>query len=287
MNNTFNMAVATEFGLDSAVFIQQLAQWSFNNFANNRHIYDGHCWSYNTIEAYEIIFPCWTRRQLERIIRNAINEGLILKSNYNKNKYDRTCWYALTPKAMRFYPELLTEKNLKLLYLSISPNGEMGQDGVIDFTEWCNGIIGTVEPIPTNNTTNKNISKDILGTNDDLSDLPTPKAIKQKKITFGVTELLADNPHQIEQIVLEDWLDKRKAKRNKVTSTDWKKINKNLTLIQSKYGINPLEAFERMVTANWQSLEVNYFEKPSKGYAGNNIDDGKLRDKDGNTITWE
>lgn len=289
MNNTFNMAIATEFSLESAVFVQQLAQWSFVNLANKRNIHDGYCWSYNTIEAYEVIFPCWTRRQLERIIRNAIAQGLIIKSNYNKNKYDRTCWYALTYKAMKFYPELVTENNLKSLYLSIPPNGEMGSSNEkpaeIDFTEWCNGIIGTVEPIPTNNTTNKNISKDILGTECEGSELNDSKPTKQTK--FSVKKLLENNPHGIEEDMLKDWIEVRQSKRNKITATAWNKINKTLTLIQKQLGISPLEAFETMVASGWQSLEVKYFEKPSKGYAGNNIDDGKLRDKDGNTITWE
>lgn len=247
-----NSNIAVHSGVDVALFIHQLSQWTFLNLANKNHIYDGHAWSYNTLEAYEAIFPFWTKRQLERIINKAIADGLVLKENYNKNRYDRTCWYAMTGKAMAFYPELLTQKNLKTLYLSISPNGEM------NFTEWRNVFLQTVTPIPTDNTTS-NISNDILQAEDELEDEPKPKP--KKKGPFGINELLADNPHQIEQPVLEDWLEVRKAKRNKVTFTAWKNINESLKEINEKLGITPHKAFETMVTRGWQSLEVDYFMK--------------------------
>lgn len=263
MINHFNSNIAVQYNINAAIFIQQLSQWTFLNLANKNNIHDGLCWSYNTLEAYGDIFPYWTRRQLETVINTVVKEGLIQKGNYNKHKYDRTCWYALTHKGLSFFPELTTEKHLMTLASSISPNCEMydhsktPQDNVDQhFTELCQAFHRNVRPIPTNNTTNNNISKDILYPAKDRSIKPK---IKPQKSSFGIDDLKADNPHDIPEAMLTDWLEVRKGKKAKVTSTAWNSINKNLGIIYKQTRISPLDAFTKMVTAGWQSLELTYF----------------------------
>ncbi len=248
MINHFNSNIAVEYGINTAIFVQQLSQWTFLNLANKHHIYDGYAWSFNTLDAYEEIFPYWSRRQLERIIAGAIADGMIIKENYNKNKYDRTCWYALTYKGMCFFPELIKEKHLETLYSSISPNGEM------EFSEWRNGVLQTVTPIPTNNSTSKDISKDISTPETEVSNKP-------KKSVLQIEDLLADNPHSIPEPMLEDWLTIRKGKKAKVTRTAWSAMNKTLILIQEQAKVSPVDAFEKMVANAWQSMELKYFVK--------------------------
>lgn len=255
MINHFNTNIAVEYGINTAIFVQQLSQWSFINLANKHHIHDGHAWSYNTLDAYEEIFPYWTRRQLERIIATAIAEGMVVKENYNKNKYDRTCWYALTYKAMCYFPELIKDKHLETLYLSISPNGEM------EFTEWRNVFHQTVTTIPTSITT-KEISNDI-------SKEEPPQSTKQKKprnTGYTIEELKTDNPHNIPERMLEEWLDIRKDKKARVTQTAWDKVNSTLVKINNELQIKPQEAFKTMVANCWQSIEVKYFKDEPKGH---------------------
>lgn len=142
MEHALNVNVAIRFDTDTALFLQNLKHWTFKNLANKKHIHDGLCWTYDTLDALCDIFPYWSRRQLERVINNCLKNGLIVKGNYNTTSYDRTCWYAMTPMSYWFYPELADEKYLKLLYSSISPNGE------IDYTEWRNRYPESVTTIP-------------------------------------------------------------------------------------------------------------------------------------------
>lgn len=289
-----NPRIAIDFSVNVSIFVQKLAEWTFNNLANKTNLHDGHCWSFNTLEAYEEHFPWWSKRQLETLINNAVKDGLVIKGNYNKHKYDRTCWYAMTPKALSYYPELYQDKYLLLMASSISPKCEMydlnkSHDENVDyhFTELRNAVFANVTTIPTTNTTNNNISKDILDEDVDLANLPSPKPVQTRKGTFGINEILADNPHQIEQPVLEDWLEVRKSKKNKVTATAWKKINKTLTTIEKSVGVKPVDAFETMVAAGWQSLEVKYFQNTNTGSAGQSSQGSGIRDSSGNEITWE
>jgi hypothetical protein len=291
MINHFNSNIAVAYGINTAIFVQQLSQWTFINLVNKRNLHDGLCWSFNTLEAYEDIFPYWSKRQLETLISNAVRDGLVVKGNYNKHKYDRTCWYALTHKGLSFFPELITEKHLRTLAESISHNCEMydlslPHEGNVKkhFAELCQAFHINVTTIPTSNTTKDNISKDILG--NQLED-EIKQTSKPKKGTFGVKELKEDNPHDIPESMLSDWLEVRNVKKNKVTATAWNKINKTLSVIEQKLNIKPHEAFETMVTRAWQSLELEYFQNNSAGSTGTTSHGTGVKDSNGNDITWE
>lgn len=254
-----NPRIAVDFGVNVSIFVQKLAEWTFLNLANKKNLHDGHCWSFNTLEAYEEIFPWWSKRQLETLINNAVKDGLVLKGNYNQHKYDRTCWYALTTKALHYYPELTTEIHLQRLAESISQNCEMYDFNVsheenvkIHFTKLCQAFHRNVTTIPTTNPT-KDKSKDLSS---------------EKPKSFNAVETLLDNnPHEIPEQMIVDFLEIRKEKKSKITKTAWEQINKKLTEIQEKLKITPITAFETMVAKCWQSVDIKYFtdEGRSKG----------------------
>jgi len=251
-----NSNIAVAHSINAAIFLQQLSQWTFRNLANNHHIHDGHVWSFNTLEAYEKIFPFWNRRQLETLINNLVKDGLILKGNYNKHKYDRTCWYALSYKALNFFPELMKPEFLDAMLGLISQKCEMetpdfGGNTIMEnhFTKMRNGDHENVTPIPTYYQP-KDISKDISS--------EKPKSFE------SVETLNNNNPHKIPEQMLEDWIVIRKQKKAKITKTTWDKLNKTLTEIHTELRIDPIKAFETMVANSWQSLEVKYFREDVK-----------------------
>lgn len=138
MTYLFDVDVAKEYGVDCAIMIQNFQFWITHNKANNNFMYDGHYWTFNSIKAFQDLFPFWSRRQIETILNKLIEKKVLIKGNYNLKAYDRTCWYA-------FHEE---EK-------WISPKCEM------DFTESGNGFHENVEPIP-------DINKDIKTKIDDV-----------------------------------------------------------------------------------------------------------------------
>lgn len=164
-----NPRIAVDFSVNTAIFVQKIAEWTFVNLANNINLHDGYCWSYNTLEAYEKIFPWWTKRQLETVIANAVKDGLIIKGNYNHHKYDRTIWYALSSKAFSYYPELSTVENLELMANSLFSESEDKEKQIrrhesveMHFPDRGNGFRGNVTTIPTTNTTNKKNNNPIV-----------------------------------------------------------------------------------------------------------------------------
>ncbi|MFT8352351.1 hypothetical protein [Clostridium saccharoperbutylacetonicum] len=97
MNHSFNVEIAMEYGIEEAIILENLLFWLEKNQANKRHIKDGQVWTYNSQTALAELFPYMNRSKIQRVMIKLEDLGLILRSNYNAAKYDRTTWYALTP----------------------------------------------------------------------------------------------------------------------------------------------------------------------------------------------
>lgn len=115
MNFHFDGAVAEMYGVDGAVFISRLQFWIEKNAANDRHYHEGRYWTYNSLRAMEKLFPFWSRRQIERIVKNLKDKGVLLTANYARDTHDRTLFYALDESKLPISP----------FGGDLSPNGEM------------------------------------------------------------------------------------------------------------------------------------------------------------------
>ena len=130
MNFHFDGAVAEMYGVDGAVFISRLQFWIEKNAANDRHYHEGRYWTYNSLRAMEKLFPFWSRRQIERIVKNLKDKGVLLTANYARDSYDRTLFYALDESKLPISPfggDLSPNGDNPLSPNgdNLSPNGEM------------------------------------------------------------------------------------------------------------------------------------------------------------------
>lgn len=93
--HSFDPLIAAKVGVNAAVIYQNLVFWTEKNAANQRHEYDGRYWTYNSIKAFEALFPYLTTSQIRTAIRHLLESDLIVEGNYNKAGYDRTKWYSV------------------------------------------------------------------------------------------------------------------------------------------------------------------------------------------------
>lgn len=85
------------FGYREAVIIFHFMYWIGFNRNKKQHLHDGRYWSYSSVHTLqEAYFPFWSEGQISRAIKSLLHQNLILKGNYNRLKYDKTSWYALT-----------------------------------------------------------------------------------------------------------------------------------------------------------------------------------------------
>lgn len=82
-------------GLNEAIILQQIHYWLNINKKTNKNFRDGFYWTYNSYEEWQKQFPFWSIRTITRIFSSLEKDGLLISSNYNKLKIDRTKWYRI------------------------------------------------------------------------------------------------------------------------------------------------------------------------------------------------
>jgi hypothetical protein len=153
----FKIALAKEFGIEAAIFIDEFRFQIKKNTANERNFHEGRFWTYNTQKAYADIFPYLSTGQIKRILSGLIEKGVLMKGNFNTNQYDRTNWYAFTDKGLSIVQKCYIEE-LKMT----------------------NGRVEISSPIPTTNTT----------TNTTISFMPSDKGDDAKLFNNEETSTL-------------------------------------------------------------------------------------------------
>lgn len=134
--HSFSTNIAKECGIIGAVLLQNFYFWHLKNKGNKKHFYDGHYWTYNSISGFREMFDYLTDKQIRYNVEKLVKGGYIKKGNYNKKKYDRTSWYALTNKSLAMF---------------VRPNLQKRQDHK---TKKANGYNKSGEPIPYTDTLN-------------------------------------------------------------------------------------------------------------------------------------
>lgn len=129
MQHSFDVEIAKEYGLKEAILMNHLWFWIEKNKANEIHYYDGTYWTYNSVKAFNKLFPYLSERQINNTLKELKDKGIIQTGNYNKSAYDRTMWYAFTKTGV-----------------SIMQKCKM-EDAKIS-----NGYVENVKPIPDINT---------------------------------------------------------------------------------------------------------------------------------------
>ena len=140
-NYSFNVGLAQKYGINEAIILQNLIFWIEKNQANEVNYYDGYYWTFNSIKAFQKLFPFWTERQIRYILKSLEEKNIIKTGNYNKSKYDKTLWYTIIEKSL-----------LQFCH--------------IDNSKKENRKVKSVEPIPDINT---NINTNIYNKNNKIS----------------------------------------------------------------------------------------------------------------------
>tara|TARA_B100000965_G_C19599822_1_gene761951 strand:- start:489 stop:857 length:369 start_codon:yes stop_codon:yes gene_type:complete len=91
----FDVEIANKLGVDCSIMLNHIIYWIATNDANTRNYINGRTWTYCSIVDFKQYFSYWSTSQIRRIINTLIKKEILLVSNFNKHKYDRTNWYAL------------------------------------------------------------------------------------------------------------------------------------------------------------------------------------------------
>lgn len=103
MTFQFDSEIAKLYGVNEAIFINNIYFWLNHNVANNKHFHDGRFWTYNTKKAFADLFPFWSYSQIKTIIKKLVEKDILLTANYNENTWDKTAWYSLSEEIIEMF----------------------------------------------------------------------------------------------------------------------------------------------------------------------------------------
>lgn len=110
--HSFDKNIAKLTNVNCAIILQNIFYWVEKNKANNTHLHDGRYWTYNSMKAFEELFPYLNSRQIRYALETLEKEGLILTGNFN-DTCTRTLWYTVTDKAVEIITGKITEKSFQ------------------------------------------------------------------------------------------------------------------------------------------------------------------------------
>lgn len=113
LNHTFNVDLASEYGIEEAIMIHHFQFWILANKRAGKNLYEERTWTYQTLDEIAAHFPYWDRSKVFEIIERLCTgksrrskktdldfEPVLLKGNFNKTKFDKTTWYAFVNEKM-------------------------------------------------------------------------------------------------------------------------------------------------------------------------------------------
>lgn len=103
ISHYFQVDIAVKYGVDCAIMLEHLYFWIIHNRANGKNHINGKYWTYNSSRAFQELLPYWNKRQIEYILQNLKESGLIETDHHAQAGWDRTTWYTLSDEALKLY----------------------------------------------------------------------------------------------------------------------------------------------------------------------------------------
>ena len=227
MEHHFNVQIAEQYGIEEAILIHHFYYWISKNAANETNFHDGLYWTYNSKRAYACLFTYMNETKIFRVIKHLEECGLIVKGNYNEDKWDRTNWYAISIEGIYYLQ-------------SVGYDCRLLQNGAMHCIKMNDGECQSEQSILINNTDNKDINS---------KQEKEDTIISSKKKAKKSDEPIVIAPEM--QEIVDTWMQYKKEKGQSYKPTGFKTFYKNLCELS---GNNPQVAMAIIE----QSMRNNY-----------------------------
>ena len=97
-HHIFSTEIAEKIGLVEAILLSQIKFCIDTHKANNENFHKGKYWSCSSIKELSEFFKYLSQQQITRALKRLVDDGWLIKDNFNTDKFDRTSWYSLSDK---------------------------------------------------------------------------------------------------------------------------------------------------------------------------------------------
>lgn len=147
MEHSFNVEIAREYGIPSAILLKQMSLWINVNKRKGKNQYNGKTWTYNSSRDLSDKLPYFSAQVIKRTLLEMVRSGLLERGNFNKTAQDRTIWYTLTDKAEELIAHCTKSNNA--LYEN---EQSIVQNGTMESTKLNNALFKNEPPLPSKDT---------------------------------------------------------------------------------------------------------------------------------------
>ncbi len=95
-HNSFNIELAREYGINAAILIHHFQKCIGFSYSSKINFHEGKYWARQSIKEIAAHLPELTIRSIRTVLSKLVDKKVLIKGNFNKNKYDHTAWYAFT-----------------------------------------------------------------------------------------------------------------------------------------------------------------------------------------------
>jgi len=99
-SHSFDTGVASEVGVNAAIVYNHILYWLRHNFIEGKNFEQEKTWMYNSFEKMSGYMPYFTKDQVRRSVEDLVKSGLVIKSSFNKSKFDHTSWYSVPDQSI-------------------------------------------------------------------------------------------------------------------------------------------------------------------------------------------
>ena len=234
MEHHFNIDVAKDCGIEEAILLHNFYFWLSKNAANEKHFHDGLYWFYNSKKAFADLFPYMNENKIFRSIKKLEEKGIVVKGNFNDDKWVKTNWYAITKKGLLY---------LRSKGYSISAFSASLQNDTIDSGKMNDGALQSEQSILINNNTDTN-TNNIQEKEDTI--------ISSKKKAKKSNEPIVIAPEM--QEVVDTWLQYKKEKGQSYKPTGFSYFYKKLCKLSNNNPQVAMAIIEQSMSNNYAGI---------------------------------
>ena len=223
--------IATLFGLNEAILLNDFAYWIRKNRENGAAFHDGRYWTYSTANELCKRFPFWSERTIRRAIGRLVAGGCIDKGHFSPGGSDRTTWYTITEKA-----EELLKKTIQ------SP------------CDYSYGQNDHMHSVKMTKSTGQNDQMETVKMTKSTNNKKREEKRENKKNTRAKLAPPFENPSPE---ILESWegfVEMRKARRNALTERAAKLIANKLERLAPGNDAMKAAILDQSVERGWQGV---------------------------------
>lgn len=99
MEHSFNVEIAEEYGIPSAIILHQICRVILDNEQNGTPKWNGKTWACQSAASIANKIPYMSVHAIRRTLTDMVNSGLLEKAKMAPSGMDHSAWYSLTDKS--------------------------------------------------------------------------------------------------------------------------------------------------------------------------------------------